>query len=210
MEQKDYREIFRYLGYGKNKGDEATLKLIDVCQKELESQCAPKYIYKIYDLKTENEELFFAGMRVKSQSLFKNLKGCKKVALMAVTLGSAADFLIKKNSLVSMPKAVVMQAVCAWFAERVCDEAEGKIKEETKLFLRPRFSPGYGDFKIDYQKDFIKVLDAPKKIGLTLTDSLMLVPSKSVTALMGLDEKENNCISQGCESCSKTDCAFRR
>ena len=82
--------------------------------------------------------------------------------------------------------------------------------EKENLYLRPRFSPGYGDFHLKHQKDMILLLDCPRKIGLTLTDSLLLAPSKSVTAVMGISKKNKHCHIKGCEACENRNCTFRR
>ena len=77
------------------------------------------------------------------------------------------------------------------------------------LKLRPRFSPGYGDFSIAHQRDITRELDTARRLGLTVTESLMLAPMKSVTAVIGLSET-GGCTGGGCEACAKTDCDFRR
>ena len=82
------------------------------------------------------------------------------------------------------------------------------VKEN--LYLRPRFSPGYGDFSIEHQTMIVRMIEASKKIGLTVTDSLMLSPSKSVTAVIGISETKRICTVKGCEACAKTDCEYRR
>ena len=82
--------------------------------------------------------------------------------------------------------------------EAYCDACQKELSTEAAkegLYLRSRFSPGYGDFSLDYQKELLILLDAPKRIGLTVTDSMMLTPTKSVTAVMGLTaEKELSLI----------------
>ena len=77
------------------------------------------------------------------------------------------------------------------------------------LSLRPRFSPGYGDFPLEAQESVFKALDCHRKIGLALNDSLLMSPSKSVTAIVGLGAADGAKLS-GCASCDKLDCAFRR
>ena len=76
--------------------------------------------------------------------------------------------------------------------------------------LRPRFSPGYGDFDIRYQKSIMRMLDCAKNIGLTMTDSYMMTPTKSVTAVIGASPVKERCPIAGCEACARTDCAYRR
>ena len=112
-----------------------------------------------------------------------------------------------------MSKAVVFQAASVALLEEFCDEKNRELKEEYEkqgLYLRPRFSPGYGDFSLECQRQMVPALDLGKRIGVTLTDSLLMAPSKSVTAVIGISEIPVNCRIQGCEICQKKDCAYRR
>ena len=84
------------------------------------------------------------------------------------------------------------------------------LRKKDGYYIRPRFSPGYGDFDIAHQDMILRMLDTAKKIGLTLTGGNMLTPSKSVTAVIGLSETETSCHIKGCEACQKKDCAYRR
>ena len=86
---------------------------------------------------------------------------------------------------------------------------EEELKAQNK-WLRPRFSPGYGDFDIHHQDDILRMLDTAKKIGLTMTDSYMLTPTKSVTAIIGISDTQEKCHIKGCEACEKKDCIYRR
>ena len=91
-----------------------------------------------------------------------------------------------------------------------CQEELRQAQEEAGYYLRPRFSPGYGDFSIGHQGGILRMLDASKRIGLSMTDGNMLAPTKSVTAVIGLGRtKPSRCI-EGCEGCGKRDCSYRR
>jgi len=88
-----------------------------------------------------------------------------------------------------------------------------ELKEEAAAegkFLRPRFSPGYGDLPLAIQPELFRVLEVQKNTGITLTESLLMMPTKSVTALIGVSTEDSHCLIQGCESCGKRDCSFRR
>ena len=201
------REIRRYLGYGRQEADEKVSKLIEECVEELEAAVSPKSIYRVYPFSfLTEEELDFTVFRTESRSLSRNLKDCEQVILFAATL-------IRKYSKLQMSKAVTMQAAATAMIESYCDEINTELKEtfEKKgLYLRPRFSPGYGDFPLECQRDITAVLETAKRIGIMLTDSLLMTPSKSVTAVMGVSRKPHRCEVRGCELCSKTDCAYRR
>ena len=106
------------------------------------------------------------------------------------------------------------QAAAAALTESYVDSVNKKIRAEAAekgLFCRPRFSPGYGDLPLALQTDFARILDMPRTVGVTLTDTLLMVPSKSVTAIIGLSETDRNCILEGCEICNRrTTCEFSR
>ena len=89
-------------------------------------------------------------------------------------------------------------------------EKIGRELEREGKYLRPRFSPGYGDFSICHQGQLLAMLEAPKRIGLSMTDSSMLTPVKSVTAVIGVSAVKEPCHRKGCEACGKTDCIYRR
>lgn len=208
------REIRRYLGYGRQEADEKVSELIEECVEELEAAASPKSIYRVYPFMfMSEEELDFTVFRTKSRSLSRNLKDCEQVILFAATLGAEVDSLIRKYTKLQMSKAVTMQAAATAMIESYCDEVNTELKESFEkkgLYLRPRFSPGYGDFPLECQRDITSVLETAKRIGIMLTDSLLMTPSKSVTAVMGVSQKPHRCEVRGCELCSKTDCAYRR
>lgn len=208
------KEIRRYLGYGKNEGDEAVNALIEECLQELLAAASPKSISRVYPLNLlDRDRIDFTVFQTKSRNLNRNLKDCEQVILFAATLGSGVDVLLKKYTKLQMSKAVIMQAAATAMIEEYCDEENRILKQEYEaknLYLRPRFSPGYGDFSLECQKDITAVLETPKRLGVMLTDSLLMTPSKSVTAVMGVSGKPYRCEVKGCEVCTKKDCAYRR
>lgn len=153
-------------------------------------------------------------MKITSKNLGKNLKGCQQAVVFAATLGLQADVLVKRASRSgNVSQAVIFQAAQAAIIEEYCDCCQKEIQgllERQKQYLRPRFSPGYGDFTIEHQRDLTRLLNTPKTIGLTLSDHFILIPTKSVTAIMGITKEQQSCPLKGCESCEKTDCQFRR
>ena len=76
-------------------------------------------------------------------------------------------------------------------------------------YARPRFSAGYGDFELSAQTEIFHALDCQRKIGLTLNDSLLMSPSKSVTAIIGISDTAAEKCGTGCKGCGKTDCEYR-
>ena len=158
-------------------------------------------------------------MQTDSQGLCRNLQGCDKVILFAATVGLAPDRLIARYGRLSPTKALCMQAIGADRIESLCDAFCDELAADYAAEgyqLRPRFSPGYGDFPLDAQKAFFQALDCHRKIGLSLNDSLLMSPSKSVTALIGLlPQAVQTAHAEArshadCASCAKTDCLFRQ
>ena len=158
--------------------------------------------------------LRIAGMEIRSLSLSRNLRGCENVYLMAATLGLGPDRLIARASVTHMSRAVILQAAAAAMIESWCDEVNQRIIDEAAsqgLYCRPRFSPGYGDFPLEYQQDFAQVLRMQKEIGVSLTESCLMMPSKSVTAVIGITKEKQGCVLHGCEVCeNSSECAFSR
>lgn len=208
------KEAVRYLGYGNHAVDNHTLDLIEDSFRELDQVGRMKIVYRIFDVSMEMDgHLTIGKLEIDSKNLSKNLKGCEQAIVLGATLGPGVDMLIRKYSLTDMAKVVVLQACGAAMLEEQLDEWQEELTEKYSrehLYLRPRFSPGYGDFSIEHQTMIIRMLDASKKIGLAVTDSLMLTPSKSVTAVIGISQTKKICTVKGCEACEKTDCEFRR
>lgn len=213
-------EVYRYLGFGHNLPDETTVSLVEDSIRELERVVSPRFFSRSFPLKhLKDGRLDFTCFQVESLDLSKNLKDCERVILFAATLGAGPDLLARRYGRLEMSRAVVLQAASAAMIEAWCDRKNEELKEEALRqgeFLRPRFSPGYGDFSLEYQKILTKVLETGKTVGVTLTDSLLMVPSKSVTAVIGAgrkddqDEKEDQNEKKDCGGCGKADCPYRK
>lgn len=207
------KEAVRYLGYGRHAIDEPTLELIQDTFRELDQVADARFVYRIFEIIEENEnQLTIGGLRIQSRNLYKNLKNCKQGIVFCATLGTGVDLLLKRYSVSDMSKTVVLQACAAAFLEEYCDRMQKQIEDglENGLYLRPRFSPGYGDFSILHQKELLQMTDASKKIGMALTEGYMLTPTKSITAVMGISSEARDCTIKGCEMCTKEDCIYRR
>jgi cobalamin-dependent methionine synthase I len=134
---------------------------------------------------------------------------------MAATLGIEADKLMQKYEILNMAKASITQSCGAACIEAYCNILQERILEDVvastgeKLYLRPRFSAGYGDVPLEVQRDIFRALECTKRIGLTLTESLLMYPTKSVTAFIGLTANPESCHVGKCKSCNNINCEFR-
>ena len=126
-----------------------------------------------------------------------------------MTLGAETDRLLRRWSARSMAQAAVGQAVCAVRLDEFCADLCDEIHREAGDYLTPPFSPGYGDWDLSVQSKVLDLLSAHKRIGLTMTAGGMLVPEKSVTAVVGISDREEDACGQRCMRCRKTDCPFR-
>lgn len=208
------KEIWRYLGYGTQQPDEQTRRLIRESKEEIQKVMTPRYDYRKFpcDL-TENGWIQTAGLRIHSESLFRALWGCDEVIFFAATLGSGVDRLMSRYNRLSISRAAVLQAVGAAAMEDYCDVCQEQIAadmKKEKKYIRPRFSPGYGDFLLEFQKDFLRVLDASKTVGIFLSDGDVMIPEKSVSAMIGVCKEKMQCRSNDCELCEKRNCSYRR
>ncbi len=194
LESKEIRrqDVWRYLGYRGSVPDAAVREAVEEAIEKLLPVLEARAVYRFFPLEiiqAEEPFLSFAGIRTKSRDLSKNLSGCHEVILFAATLGPGPDRLIRRAEVSHISEAVILQAVAADAIELVCDRLNEKLRllaAREGCVLRPRYSPGYGDFPLEVQREFLQVLSAGKEIGLTLTEGLLMAPSKSVTAVIGV------------------------
>lgn len=208
------REAIRYLGYKDHKVDSRVLDMIHELFEQIRRVENKKSIYQIYDLNISKDGILrFGTIETNSIELHRNLRNCERIVLFAATLGTEVDRLQSRLSIIDMAKAVILQACATAVLEEYCDECQQNIADELQqqgYHLQSRFSPGYGDFLIDNQKNIVQMLDCSKRIGLTVTDGLMLSPKKSITAVIGLSKTNEECYGFGCEVCENKNCEFRR
>jgi len=201
------REILRYAGCREETPEIGTI--LDQCLGEALPLLSYQVCWRILPVEIRESICDFGLFSVTSQGLSKNLRSCGQVILMAATVGTQIDRLIAKYGHLSPSKAVFMQAIGAERIESLCDTFCQDIIRETGQALRPRFSPGYGDLPLSVQEDIFHALDCPRKIGLTLGASLLMSPSKSVTAFAGITGQGEQIQEQRCSLCHKIDCQFR-
>ena len=194
------KETARYLGYSKlSAPDSQIASLIEQAATQMHKIINPKAVFQDFQLEisfspeNQNQEnpiikLKDTNFQLQSKDLYNNLKNCHKVYLLACTLGPQVDSLIRKTQFTEHVMAAVFQATGAMYIEEVVDFVNNQINQIEKgqnKSTRPRFSPGFGDVSLEVQKDFFSLLPC-SKIGLTLMDTLIMAPEKSVTAFVGI------------------------
>lgn len=186
----DRKEILRYAGVREDTSE--ITALLEECLCECDGKLTYNVCYAEFDITRHNGFTDMAFFRTDSKMLSENLAGCASAVLFAATVGIGIDRLIARFGTVSPAKALMLQAIGAERIESLCDAF---CKDMAECFdrmgrkLHKRFSPGYGDLPITVQKDIFSVLDCPRRIGLCLNDSMIMSPTKSVTAFMGVSDK---------------------
>lgn len=201
------KEVATYLGYYSVGCDCTTEDMMQCCKKEFLGCANFIACYEKVPVKIVDGIVDLGFKTFNSHSLAENLAGCDYAYVMAATTGIEAQRLIERNSVIDPLKGLVTDCTGSAAIEAFCDKINFSF--ENPDFLRPRFSPGYGDLALEYQKDIIEYLETKKNIGMSLTESLMMVPVKSVTAIIGIGKEKNKCTGPGCMLCSGTNCPYR-
>ena len=192
----------------------ADLELLESCLAELGDRLRGRVCWERFPVTAlEDGGLDLGFARTASRDLARRLAGCRECVLFAATVGLEMDRLIARYGGVSPARSLLFQALGAERIEALCDAFCARTAEDLARQGRGvtvRFSPGYGDVPLGLQNDIFRALDCPRKIGLTLNESLLMSPSKSVTAVFGVtDRPEGDCAPGGCAACGKQDCIYR-
>lgn len=210
-------EIFRYLGYKKDIPDEKINLIIEDCIVEATKLVSCKYTYNTYDMEILNQneiKVLATNCIFKGNNITKHLGECEKIVVMAATIGIQIDRNIKLLENTDMTKAVVFNAVSTTYIEELCDYVQSEIQSKylkEGYSITNRYSPGYGDFNILQQIDIGNLLKTNTTIGLTITNTGLSIPFKSVTAIIGLHKycKEDNPTTKNCKACNlKSTCSY--
>lgn len=205
-------EVCYYLNIPFSKMDETLKQTIEAMIDTLYKQAQPRFIYREYAYR--EGQLVDSCFPLVGNDIHHLLATSEQCILIAATLGVAVDTLIKKMQIQDMAKAVILDACANAGLEAALDlwqERLRKEKEEQGWYLTERFSPGYGDMPMDVQPLFLQELQTQKRIGLHITSSNLLVPGKSVTAILGLSKELQPAILSGCAVCAlKETCQKRK
>jgi 5-methyltetrahydrofolate--homocysteine methyltransferase len=213
--QIDTTEILRYLGYRGQDADAKTLALIEVCATQVLAAAVPHYTARELPLTfTDSCASLGSGvLLLPGGHLRGHLQGCGSAVIFAVTLSLGVDRLIARAQLSDMAAALVLDSAATALVESLADAVEQEIHAGSPAaFFTARYSPGYGDLPLATQSELLRVLDAPRQIGLTTSESQILTPLKSVTAIVGVSSEPLPQMPRGkCRLCTlRESCAFRR
>lgn len=214
LTELNFNEILMYLGY---RGQELPPELeaqIRRCMDDVLKFSVPRLVYALVPVSFEEGRVKAGTLALEGNDIAGLLKESEQAVLLAATVGTQVSSYILKMQVKDMGSAMIMDACASAAIENICNNFEEDIRKQAQekgLFLTDRFSPGYGDLPLSLQKDFCTMLNTSRRIGLTVSDNFLMVPQKSVTAIMGIAKTPQPERKRGCEVCSmfKT-CAFRK
>ena len=195
----DVREAMRYLGAA---SDAATEALVRETASELERAVQPRCVYRVLPVTHTPDGVSLGGLCLPGEMAARMLRASKQAAVVVCTLGAGFETLLRAAEARDMARAVALDACGSAYVEAGCDAAERDIASRFPgLFRTDRFSPGYGDLPLSLQ---------PELLALTLTASLLMVPSKSVTAILGVADTPQPARIRGCAFCNLKDSCLLR
>ena len=198
------REALHYMGWRGTQVEPELLEqiqtLIDLAERGLRPHAAIRRFPMDEEGRLEGTALTPQG-----QDVCRMLSGCHEAVLLAVPLGAGSERMLLKAQAKSSTEAVLLDAVLSAAIEAVCDAQEAALRGELAargMYLTDRFSPGYGDMPLAQTREICAVLSADKTIGLTVSQSGIMIPRKSVTAIMGISREPVSRRPSGCAACS--------
>lgn len=206
-------DVYRYLGYHNVKPDDKTKEDVQELSEKLGEIAEYKGTFQIFDIEQgESVSVLGTTLQLTGKDAQTLLAESNRCILMAVTIGQGVDRWIRELQVKDMSKAVIVDACSSSLVEEYCNALEEEVKASLEgYFLTDRFSPGYGDLPLDVQPYFCKILDTNKKMGLSLSQTNIMSPKKSITALLGISEKAQPMRIKGCGHCPlKGNCQFRK
>lgn len=206
-------EALRLAGLPADAPEELRQRVAQIAQ-ELTRTVTPRYVYRVFSLRRTSQgvELPQAGLTLTGRTAERMLADCGRAALLACTLGAGFDAMLRREQARDMSQAVLLDACGSAWVEGGCDQVEAELRQRLPgLYLTDRFSPGYGDLPLSLQGALCAALDAGRRLGLSLSDSFLLNPVKSVTAVVGIAETPQPARIRGCAYCSMGGrCTFRK
>ena len=203
------KEVMHYLGC--QSGDARLEQQIAQAIQRVLQLARPKLVYQVVTVSGYDNEL---QIPLHGEDVKRLLQSCHHAIFMAATLGAAVDLETKRLAIKDMGELLVFDAACNAAIEVLADEFQEERRvyyQARKQYLSDRFSCGYGDLSIQIQKAFCDALDTKRTIGLYVNDSYLLMPMKSITALIGIADQPQPKRISGCENCDmKETCQLRR
>lgn len=211
--QLNIDEVLRYMGCPPDRADGSLRAQVEACARELLGAIRPRWSWREAEITFEEGGVRLAGgLLLPGEDLKVHLAGCERAAIFCATLGAEVDALIRRTERLDMGRALTLDCCASAAVEEVCDQIEGELQGKFPGCSFPfRYSPGYGDLPLEVQGRLLELLDAPRRVGLCATDSHLLTPRKSVTAILGVAEGEIEQTKRSCLGCpAQGSCQYRK
>jgi len=209
----DPAEALRYAGVRGEAPPELWTAVLPLAEK-LEREAPPRWLYRVYPVERGPDGITLSGSGVSlpGKTAEKMLADCPRAALLACTLGARSEALLRAETARGMDRALLLDACGSALVEAGCDAAGRAITARFPgQFLTDRFSPGYGDLPLNVQASICAALDINRRLGVQLTESLLMNPTKSVTAVIGLSPRPQPARVRGCAFCNlRETCGLRK
>lgn len=219
----DRKEMLRYLGYSGQEISDELCRRIEAVVEELELSIEPSGVRRVFAvdaagvdeagapcIKLEDTEI-----KLRGRDIYRHLKDARYCAVLACTLGMACERKLRTLSSQQPLESAVYDAACSAYVEAAVEQMDTAVRDAAAkqgFNCNWRFSPGYGDCPLDAQPTILAALNAHRLLGLTTTATNLLMPTKSVTAVIGLftDEAHDANTRPTCTICRmRQTCRFR-
>lgn len=203
----DRATALRYMGAAGWEPDAASAALLDRAEERLLQTATPRAVWRILPRAA-------ISLENRGRDLARHLQSCDRILLMAATLGSEVDTLLRRMELTDIALAATADAMASVLLEQVCDALEEELRAQLRaegLYLTGRFAPGYGDCPLELNEEISLAVDSVRGCGLAVTAAHLLVPRKSTTALLGIADHPVTGAMAGCGTCHlRETCAFHK
>lgn len=209
----DIMEALRYLGAGSSP-PEVLRRDMEQIADQLTAAVRPRYAYRVFSTVHEERGVLLreAGILLTGRSAARMLAQCDQAVLLICTLGAGFETMLRAEQARDMARAVMLDACGSAWVESGCDAAEEELRARLLgWFLTDRFSPGYGDLPLCIQPEVCAALDAGRRVGIHVSDSFLMNPMKSVTAVIGIADRPQMARVRGCAHCAMAaSCQLRK
>ncbi len=210
----DRGEVLRYLGYaGQAIDPELDARIDQVIARCLET-CHASGTWRVFDVDAEKcgerpdgtraVALKGASLELLGNSIADHMEGAAAVGVMAVTVGMGVEAELRRLSLTNPVDQLIFDAAATTAVERAADACEARLvayAHERSLYTNFRFSPGYGDMPLETQRVLLDSVDAQRRLGIALSRTNLMTPTKSVTAVVGMFAKPQPSSHASCKDC---------
>ena len=209
----DKTEMLRYRGHRGDDVPPQVMRIADDVINSIPAFITPRVVQGRYSITAaENGVQLAGGLVLEGQDIKKHLAGCSECYIICATVGPGADSFIRSMLAMGSIWGLMADAAATRAVESLCDSVETQLRNSLKAensYLTWRYSPGYGDFPFTQQPDILSLLKTDKTVGVTCNDSCMMIPSKSVTAVMGIAKTKPAEKTRSCDRCpNRENCNF--